>query len=81
MIELHRLNDTKILINADLIESVEEMPDTVISLTNGHKYIVKESIKQILDKIIAFRQNISIKTSVRGKKHQTKKSKTTGKKV
>jgi flagellar protein FlbD len=61
MIELHRLDDTKILINSDLIESVEEMPDTVISLTNGNRYIVREDINQILKKIVNFKQSISIK--------------------
>lgn len=61
MIELHRLDDTKLLINSDLIESVEEMPDTVITLTNGNKYIVKERINQLLEKIIKFKQSIQVK--------------------
>ncbi len=42
MIEVTRLNDTKILINPDLIEFVEETPDTVITFTTGRKIIVKE---------------------------------------
>ena len=42
MIEVTRLNDTKLLINSDLIELVEETPDTVITLTTGRKLIVKE---------------------------------------
>ena len=44
MIEVTRLNGTTVLINSDLIETVEETPDTVISLTTGKKFIVKESI-------------------------------------
>ena len=43
MIEVTRLNGTTVLINAELIELVEETPDTVISLTTGRKLIVKES--------------------------------------
>ena len=43
MIEVTRLNGTTVLINSDLIETVEETPDTVISLTTGKKFIVKES--------------------------------------
>ena len=40
MIEVTRLNDTKVIINADLIEKVEESPDTIITLTSGNKIIV-----------------------------------------
>ena len=40
MIEVTRLNGTTVLINSDLIETVEETPDTVISLTTGRKFIV-----------------------------------------
>ena len=40
MIEVTRLNGTTVLINSDLIETVEETPDTVISLTTGKKFIV-----------------------------------------
>jgi len=42
MIQVTRLNDTKLVINADLIEFVEEIPDTIISLTTGKKIMVKE---------------------------------------
>ena len=47
MIEVTRLNGTQILVNADLIELVEETPDTVITFTTGRKIIVKESRQQI----------------------------------
>lgn len=43
MIDVTRLNGKEITINADLIETVEETPDTVITLTTGKKIIVKES--------------------------------------
>ena len=42
MIELTRINNTKLMLNPDIIETMEETPDTVITLTNGHKYIVSE---------------------------------------
>jgi len=61
MIELHRLDDTKILINTDLIENVEETPDTVITLTNGNKYIVKEKIGEIVLEIMDFKSNVQFK--------------------
>ena len=45
MIEITKLNDVKISINAELIETVEEIPDTVITLTTGKKIFVKEDRK------------------------------------
>ncbi len=45
MIEVTRLNGTKFLINSNLIGTVEETPDTVLTLTDGKKIIVKESLE------------------------------------
>ena len=47
MIEVTRLNGTTVLINSDLIETVEETPDTVISLTTGKKFIVVDKRSKI----------------------------------
>ncbi len=58
MIEVTRINGTKIMINSDIIEMMEETPDTVITLTNGHKYIVSEKTDQIKESIISFRREI-----------------------
>lgn len=58
MIELTRLNATKITVNADLIETVEETPDTVISLTTGKKIIVKESGQEVKNLVLLYRQEI-----------------------
>lgn len=49
MIEVTKLNGTKFLINSDLIQIVEETPDTVITLNDGKKYIVKERMREIKD--------------------------------
>ena len=59
MIELTKLNDKKFMINDDLIEIVEETPDTVITLTTGKKIIVKENRQEIRNLIISFRQEIN----------------------
>ncbi|NLP34586.1 MAG: flagellar FlbD family protein [Clostridiales bacterium] len=56
MIEVTKLNDKKILINADLIERVEETPDTMISLTSGSKIIVKESRQEIRNLVILYKK-------------------------
>ena len=46
MIEVTKINGVKVLVNPDLIELVEETPDTVLTLTTGRKIIVKESRQQ-----------------------------------
>jgi flagellar protein FlbD len=58
MIELTRMNQVPIVLNADLIEYVEAVPDTVITLTTGQKLIVKESAQEITERVIAFRRAI-----------------------
>lgn len=58
MIEVTKLNDIKILVNQDLIEVVEETPDTVISLTTGKKIIVKESRQEIKNLVELYKKTI-----------------------
>ena len=58
MIEVTKLNGSKILINDDLIEMVEETPDTVISFTTGRKIIVKESRQEIKTLVKSYRKDI-----------------------
>lgn len=56
MISLTRLNGTKYYLNADLIMSVEGTPDTVISLTNGTKFIVKDRPEEVVQLIIRYQR-------------------------
>ena len=58
MIDVTRLNGKNFVLNAELIEVMEETPDTVITLTTGHKYLVKESVDEVLDKIYADKRKI-----------------------
>lgn len=58
MIEVTRLNDGKLTINCELIELVEDIPDTIITLTSGKKIIVKESRNQIKELVIQYKKNI-----------------------
>lgn len=58
MIELTKLNDMVFLLNAELIEFVEKTPDSVISLTTGRKVVVKESVDEILKRVIKYRRFI-----------------------
>ena len=58
MIELTKINSTKVLVNQDLIEIVEETPDTVVSLTTGRKIIVKESRQEIKSLVKLYKKTI-----------------------
>ncbi len=58
MIEVTRLNGKMLTINAEMIERVEESPDTVITLTNGNKLIVKESRQEIKNLVILYKKEI-----------------------
>ena len=58
MIQLTRLNGQPLLINSDLIKLIENAPDTVISLVNGEKIVVRETGAQILERIILFRRRV-----------------------
>jgi flagellar protein FlbD len=54
MVTLTRLNGTTICVNAFLIEHIEETPDTIITLTNGHHFLVRESREQIVAAAVEF---------------------------
>lgn len=56
MIKVTRLNGSELVINADLIETIEERPDTIVTLTNEHRFVVRESIDELLDRLAAYRQ-------------------------
>ncbi|MEI3177305.1 MAG: flagellar FlbD family protein [Lachnospiraceae bacterium] len=60
MIEVTKLNGVKTLINAELIETVEETPDTVISFVTGKKIIVKESRQEIKNLVILYTKNVCL---------------------
>jgi flagellar protein FlbD len=57
MIELTKLKGAKFALNSDQIETVEETPDTIVTLLNGHKYIVQERVREIISLIAEFRRN------------------------
>lgn len=59
MILLTRLNGTEFYLNPELIQSVEKTPDTVITLINEKKLVVRESPEVICERYIEYRQRIS----------------------
>ncbi|WCK52891.1 flagellar FlbD family protein [Aneurinibacillus sp. Ricciae_BoGa-3] len=59
MIQVTRLNGTKHYINALFIEDIEATPDTVITLTNGKKLVVKESVSDVVSLVKDFYKEIN----------------------
>lgn len=50
MISVTRLDGKQIIVNAFLIELVEATPDTVLSLTTGRKLLVREQVKEVVER-------------------------------
>ena len=58
MIHVTRLNHTPLVLNSDLIEHIEMTPDTVIALTTGQKFMVRETADEVVKRIIEFRRGL-----------------------
>jgi flagellar protein FlbD len=58
MIILTRLHGASVALNCDLIERVEAAPDTVVTLVDGSRYVVRESVAEVVDKVRAFRASV-----------------------
>ncbi len=56
MIAVHRLNGELFLLNSDMIETVEANPDTVVRLLNGHRYVIREGMDDIVNAVVEFRR-------------------------
>src|ERR1039457_3337658 len=58
MIELTRLNGTPMVLNSDLIKTAEASPDTMLTLINGEKLIVREDTAEIVERVLAYRARL-----------------------
>ena len=65
MITLHRLNGQVITVNAELIATIESTPDTIIRLVNGHRYIVAETMEQVVELVVEYRRRMGIPSFLR----------------
>jgi len=61
MIKVTLLNNKNIYLNAEMIELVEETPDTIITLTTDKKIIVREAIDEIISRVISYKRRIYIR--------------------
>lgn len=60
MIEVTRINDQRVVVNADLIKFVEAVPDTILTLTTGERIFVKESPEEVISRIVEFGRRLRI---------------------
>jgi flagellar protein FlbD len=58
MIRLTRLNNQGLTVNSDLIKFVEQSPDTLITLVTGEKIVVRESVEEVLARLVEFRRSV-----------------------
>lgn len=56
MIRLTRLSGSEFVVNCDLIESVEAAPDTIVSLTTQQRYVVRETVDEVIGRVAAFKR-------------------------
>ncbi|MHB2025305.1 MAG: flagellar FlbD family protein [Elusimicrobiota bacterium] len=59
MIQLHKLNGTAFVINAELIEALEAGQETSVCLATGNRYLVRESAEEITQKVIEYRREVN----------------------
>ncbi len=58
MIRITRINGDPVVVNAEFIELIEPTPDTIISLTTGKKMMVRETVDEVIEKIVEYRQRV-----------------------
>ncbi len=58
MIRVSRLDGKEFVINSDLIEAIEETPDTVLRLVNGDKFVVRQPIDEVIARIVAYQRRV-----------------------
>jgi len=61
MIKVRKINGEEMVINAEMIETVEARPDTTISLATGNKIIVKDTVSEVVEKVLEYRRLVNQK--------------------
>jgi flagellar protein FlbD len=60
MIPLVRLDGSEVIVNAELIATVEKTPDTMLTLTTGHHILVKQTVEEVVSEVIDYRRRIHL---------------------
>ncbi len=61
MVKVTRMNGFDFVVNAELIEFIEATPDTVLTLTTGKKFVLKDTVEEVVNKVIEYRKTIGTK--------------------
>lgn len=59
MVLLTRLNGSRFILNAELIKTMESSPDTTITLVNGEKLVVGETLFEVVNAVLAYRKEVA----------------------
>lgn len=65
MIALTRLNNDRFVLNAELIRTIEQNADTIVTLTTGERLVIKESSKEVVRKVIEYGRHLRRMTPLR----------------
>lgn len=60
MIRVHRLDGSELVVNADLVETVEATPDTIITLTTGKKLVVRDTVDEVVAAVVGYKRAIML---------------------
>lgn len=58
MIRITRLNGNSFILNCEVIETIESTPDTVISTVNGKKYVVADTVEEVVEKVLQYKRKV-----------------------
>ena len=58
MIKLEKLNGTMVVVNAELIETIEAGPDTVLNLATGNRYLVRNPVDEVIALIVEYKKKV-----------------------
>ena len=58
MIHVTRLDGTDVVVNADLIATIERTPDTMLALVTGVRLLVRDPVDEVVDKVVAYRRRL-----------------------
>ena len=66
MIKIIRLNGAEAVVNAELIETVESTPDTILTLTTGKKILVRDTVDAVVSKVVDYKRSVFTRLPVTG---------------
>jgi flagellar protein FlbD len=71
MVKVTKINGAPLVINAELVETIEFTPDTIVTLTTGKKVILKDSVDDLIQRIVEYRRTVLDRLTVVDKSKRT----------